>query len=603
MNKQKTSINLVKLAMYILKRIWLVIICAAIGFGVMYYRATKDAVDTYTTSGTMFVTNSNPNLVNYGYASNSDFSSAVQLVNIYSEVIRSETVMQRVLEYRIESQAEGAEGERLLNQKYPWLTSAYIRSVISMHSVNETPMVRISCTTTDPQLSADICNAVLQVAPTALKDVVGAGDAKPQDFATVPRFANARNDKRQGLIGGLAGAVAAMVILAILFLMNRRVGDADDLTDNYTLPILSSVRRSKGDEKDPGSFLLNEQSDMDLTESYAKLRMNLLYTLVGKEKHSVMLTSAVSGEGKSTVAANLAISLAMSGKRILLIDADMRRACQAEMFHYDPAAIGLSDVLVGSARLQDVVLNSGRENLDLLPAGSAPPNPSELLESQEMQNLLEELEAEYDMVLLDAPPVNIVSDPLALSTIAAGAVFVVRQHFSDHREIRKALIQSEMTGLELLGFVFCGEKIRQGSYFNHRSYKGYQYYHQYETRSRVSSTPLIPASEANPVIPEEEPETDLDEELETEVIATDDDIVRGNKIDEILPKVEPTAGAGKAFTKAVRAGTAVQPVRRGSVSRKPAAQPAHVHRDGVRMERRRPSNRRDSLRSQRRPSC
>ena len=194
MNKQKGSIDLARLAVYILKRIWLVILCAAIGFGIMYYRASKSP-DTYTASGTMFVTNSNPNLVNYGYTSTSDISSAVQLVNIYSEVVKSETVMQRVLEYGIEPAEEnGTDHDILLSQKYPGISSDYIRSVISMRSVNETPMVRVSCTTLNPRMSADICNSVLQVAPGAIKDVVSAGEAKAQDYATVPVFANARSD-------------------------------------------------------------------------------------------------------------------------------------------------------------------------------------------------------------------------------------------------------------------------------------------------------------------------------------------------------------------------------------------------------------------------
>ncbi len=486
MNKQKSSINLIKLALYILKRIWLVIICAAIGYYVMYSRVSK-APDTYTASGTMFVTNSNPNLVNYGYASTSDFSSAVQLVNIYSEVVKSEAVMQRVLEYRIETvENDGVKQDVLLCQKYPWLTTDYIRGSISMFSINETPMVRVRCTSYDPQVAADVCNAVLQVAPAAIKDVVGAGDAKPQDYATVPLAPNGHNFKSQGMTGALAGAAAALALLALLFLLNRRVEDAAELTENYTMPILASVRRSKGDEQNPSNSLLNEHSNMDLMESYAKLRMNLLYTMVGKERHMVLVTSAVSGEGKSTIAANLAVSLAMSGKRILLIDADMRRACQGDIFNYDAGTPGLSDILVGNAELSDAVLSNVRENLDVLPAGTAPPNPSELLESNRMQMMLTELETRYDLILLDVPPVNIVSDPLALSKLAAGGVFVVRQHFSDHREIRNALIEAEMTGLELLGFVFYGEKIRQTSYYNRRSYKGYQDYHRYDTRSRTA---------------------------------------------------------------------------------------------------------------------
>ncbi len=485
MNKQRTTIDLGKLVIYILKRIWLPILCAAIGFGYMYWKASQ-TTDTYTASGTMFVTNSNPNLVNYGYTSISDISSAVQLVNIYSEVVKSETVMQRVLEYQIETAGEnGAEQDTLLGQKYPKLTTNSIRSAISMHSVNETPMVQISCTTTDPNASADICNAVLQVAPAAIKEVVGAGEAKPQDFATVPKFANGRNDKKKGLIGALAGAAAAIALLALLFLQNRQVEKPGELTDNYTPPILSYIRRIKNAENDPGAFLLSEKSDMDMVESYAKLRMNLIYTMADKMHRTVLITSAISGEGKSTIAANLAVSMAMSGKKILLVDADMRRACLSEIFYYDPNSPGLSDVLTGGAEAKKAILSSVWENLDIMPAGSVPTNPCELLESPVMQALLLELEEKYDLVIMDVPPINIVSDPLALSGQAAGALFVVRQNFSDHREIRRALVAAEMTGLEVLGFVFYGENIHQGRYYSKRSQRGYQYYNKYDTRIKT----------------------------------------------------------------------------------------------------------------------
>ncbi len=483
MNKQSGSIDLARLAVYILKRIWLVIICAAIGFGFMYWKASK-TIDTYTASGTMFVTNSSPNLVNYGYTSTSDISSAVSLVNIYSEVVKSETVMQRVLEYAIEPAGENDNiDDVLLSQKYPDLTTDYIRSVITMNSVHETPMVRVSCTTPYPELSADICNSVLQVAPTAIKDVVSAGDAKPQDYATIPTSANGRNDKKKGVIGGLAGAAAACALLVLLFLMNHRVEKPGEITDRYTPPILSYIRRSKGDDKDAGAFLINEKSDMDMVESYAKLRMNLLYTMSEKMRRTVLVTSAISGEGKSTIAANLAVSLAISGKRILLVDGDMRRACQSDMFYYDPNSVGLSDVLTGNVKQERAILNSTWDNLDVLPAGAVPSNPCELLESPSMQELLQELEENYDLILIDVPPINIVSDPLALSGQCAGALFVVRQDFSDHREIRRALISAEMTGLEVLGFVFYGEKIHQGKYYSRRSQRGYQYYNKYDTRT------------------------------------------------------------------------------------------------------------------------
>ena len=482
MNNKRGSIDLAKLAIYILKRIWIVIICAAIGFGAMYFRASKNP-DTYTASGTMFVTNSNPNLVNYGYTSTNDINSAVSLVNIYSEVIKSETVMQRVLEYRIETvEEDGVEHDLLLGQKYPSLSAGYIRGSISMNSVNQTPMVRVSCTTSNAQLSADICNAVLQVAPAAIKEVVGAGEATPQDFATVPMVANARSEKQQGIIGGLAGAVLACGILLVLFLLNRKVEKPGELTDKYTPPILSYIRRDKGNNDNPGAFLLSENSEMDLVEGYAKLRMNLLYTLNEKKNNIVLVTSAISGEGKSTIAANLAVSFALSGKKLLLIDADMRRACQSDIFGYKQGIKGLSDVLMGTAELQDVIRRTQWKKLSVLPAGTMTINPCELLENPAMQKLLEKAEEKYGLILIDVPPINIVSDPLALSAQAAGALIVVRQNFSDHREIRRALISAEMTGLEILGFVFYGENLHQGKYYSRRAKNGYKYYNAYDIR-------------------------------------------------------------------------------------------------------------------------
>lgn len=489
MNKQGGSIDLVRLAVYILKRIWLVILCAAIGFGVMYYRASKEP-DTYTASGTMFVTNSNPNLVNYGYTSTSDISSAVQLVNIYSEVVKSETVMQRVLEYAIEPAGEnGNKDDILLSQKYPGITTNFIRNAISMKSIHETPMVQVSCTTMNPVLSADICNSVLQVAPAAIKDVVTAGEAKAQDYAVVPTFSNGRDDKRQGLIGGMSGAVIACALLAILFLMNHQVEKPGEIIEQYTPPILSYIRREKGSEKDAGAYLLNEKSDMDLVEGYAKLRMNLLYTLTEKMHRTVLVTSAISGEGKSTIAANLAVSMALSGKKILLVDADMRRACQSEIFYYDPNSPGLADILTGSTTIKKSIVSTVWDNLDILPAGSMPSNPCELLESPVMAKLIQEMEEHYDLILMDVPPINIVSDPLALSNQVAGTMFVVRQEFSDHREIRRALVSCEMTGMDILGFIFYGEKLHQGKYYSKRSQRGYEYYNKYDTRSRTTVNP------------------------------------------------------------------------------------------------------------------
>ncbi len=463
----KKSIDLGKLMLFILKNSWLVILCAAICFGVMYWRTASRQVDTYTASGTMYVYNGNPNLVNYQYTSTSDLNSAIQLLDTYSVVVRSNKVLDAVAER--------------LSADYPGITPEFINSTLSMGSVSDTGVMRISCTSTAAQLSADICNAVLDVAPAEIIRVVNAGGIEIIDYAAVPESPNSRNPMMKGAIGGLAGAVLAAGVLSVLFLVNQRVGSAKELTDSYTPPVLAEVCLDKRKNDQNGHFLLTAQSPMEITESYAKLRMNLSYTLVGKNSRAVMITSSISGEGKSTIAANLAISCALSGRKVLLVDADMRRACQKDLFMLEDGLPGLSDVLAGSFRWQDVILPQAERGIDLLPAGHIPPNPAELLESGEMERLLGELAGAYDLILVDSPPINIVSDPVALANKVAGALFVVRQGVSEHREIRQALNTAELVNLNLLGFIFYANNPRKGSYYSKKYYK---YYHQYDKRGQ-----------------------------------------------------------------------------------------------------------------------
>ena len=462
-NAQKT--NLKKLFFYILKRIWLIVICAVIGFAGMYYYTQYYQADTYTAYATMYVYNANPNLVNYQYTNVSDLNSAVQLLDTYMVVVRSSKVMDVVAER--------------LSEKYPGITTAYISNTLSMGSVSQTGVLRINCVTVNAQLSADICNAVVEVAPAEIKRVVSAGSIEVIDYAETPSRADDRSPNKKGALGALAGAVLAAGILALLFILNHKVTEEDELNESYTPPVLSSVVREKKKSKDPKDFLLNEKSDMQTSESYAKLRMNLLYTLVNKENKVIAVTSAISGEGKSTITANLAIACAMSGKKVLLIDGDMRRASQQKIFGYDQNLPGLSDVLIGHCKWWDAVLTDFRENLNILPTGHLPPNPAELLALPDMNEFLAETQQQFDIVLIDLPPINIVSDPLIVSSHVAGCLLIVRQGYSDHRAIKKALISAEMTGMNVLGFVFYGENINQGSYYSKKYYKKNYYKNNY----------------------------------------------------------------------------------------------------------------------------
>lgn len=461
MGDRAQKVNLVKLVLYILKRIWLVIICAGIGFAGMYSYTRFYKKDTYTASATMYVLNGNPNVVNYQYMNANDLSSAMMLVDTYMVVIRSSKVMDAVAER--------------LAKDYPGISTGFISNSLSMGSVKDTSVFLVNCSTSDPKLSADICNAVVDAAPSEIIRVVNAGNIEVIDYAEPPGAPDGRNPVRKGMLGAIAGGALAAAILLLLFLLNHKVSDAEELSEDYTPPVLASVIREKKDSKDPKAFILNEKSPISISECYAKLRMNLLYTLVNKEKKAIAITSAIAGEGKSTLAANLAIACAMSGKRVLLIDGDMRRGCQREIFGYGEDLPGLSDVLIGKCKWWDAVLPEYRNGLNILPAGPLPPNPAELLALPDTAELLAETQQQFDLVLIDLPPINVVSDPLVISAHVAGCLLVARQGYSDHRMIRKSLVSAELTGMNVLGFVFYGEKVNQDSYYSQKYYKSKYY--------------------------------------------------------------------------------------------------------------------------------
>lgn len=474
MKKKANQIDLVKMLFFILKHLWLLVLCAEIGFGALYMYMTRRMPETYTATGTMYVSSYNPEYIDDEYTRPGDLSSASQLIKTLLVVVKRDSVMSKVADR--------------VSETHPGIDTEMVSSSLSMESVSETGVVAVKSTTLEAQLSADIANAVMEIAPEEIVRVVGVGNVDIMDYAVIPVLPNEKKAVFSSLkYGAAVGAAFAVVLLALLYILNQKITDLRELKENYKLPILAEIKRLDSAKKDPEAFLLTNRSPLEVSENYAKLRMNLFYTLVEKEQKIVVITSSVSGEGKSTISANLAISCAMSGNNVLLVDGDMRRSSQSEIFKYETDKEGLSDVLAGRCEWQNVIMKDVAQKVDLLPAGHLPPNPAELLESSRMQQLLLELNDTYDLVLLDMPPVDIVADPLAVSAHVAGCIFIVRQHFTTHQDLRKALSAAEMTDMNVLGFVFYGEHMHESGYYSRKYYRKY-YKNYYSKRTTRGST-------------------------------------------------------------------------------------------------------------------
>lgn len=202
-------------------------------------------------------------------------------------------------------------------------------------------------------------------------------------------------------------------------------------------------------------ILLTEKLPFSLQEAFKELRTNVTFSLPGNGCKCVGVTSPAPGDGKSTTAANLAISLAQIGKRVLLIDCDMRRPTVAESFRI-PATPGLSDFLVGQAKVEDAVRQVESFKLSIMTAGNIPPDPTSLLEGAQMERLFNAFRSIYDYVIVDLPPVTAVPDGTILSRYLDGFLLVIRNRQTRHRYVSEMLRQLQLTDSKIIGITTIG---------------------------------------------------------------------------------------------------------------------------------------------------
>lgn len=195
-------------------------------------------------------------------------------------------------------------------------------------------------------------------------------------------------------------------------------------------------------------------ANFQIAEAYKTFRTNVRFSVSGTESECkiVAITSALPREGKTITTINLAVTFAQTESRVLIIDCDMRRPRIHKYFNLE-SRVGLSNVLSGMCKLDEAVKETNRPNLKVIPAGLIPPNPAELISSVKMKNILDELSKDFDYILIDTPPVNVVSDALSLSPYVDGTIIVVRSGQSSHPETRKMLTKFQYANANILGFV------------------------------------------------------------------------------------------------------------------------------------------------------
>lgn len=225
--------------------------------------------------------------------------------------------------------------------------------------------------------------------------------------------------------------------------------------------------------------LLNEKTRFDVKEAYKELRTNIMFSLPGGGCKKILLTSSVASEGKSTTNMNLAITVAETGAKVVLVDCDMRRPNIARLLG-EKGDMGLSNVLVNDCTVKSAVHKTKYNNLDVLYAGKIPPNPAELLSSDKMKELVDTLSAEYDYIFFDTPPINLVTDATLISSLADGVVLVSRQFVTERKLLLQAVEKLKFVNAKIIGVVLNDVGMLKSGYGAYGKYKRYGGYYKYK---------------------------------------------------------------------------------------------------------------------------
>ncbi|WP_285289261.1 CpsD/CapB family tyrosine-protein kinase [Bacillus sp. ISL-7] len=205
-------------------------------------------------------------------------------------------------------------------------------------------------------------------------------------------------------------------------------------------------------------------SKSPITEQYRTIRTNIQYSSIDQEVRSLMVTSAGPGEGKSTTVANLAVVFAQLGKRVLLVDADLRKPTVHYTFN-QTNTIGLTSVLTKQMTFEKAISDAEEKNLYVLTSGPIPPNPAELLSSRAMEQFFQEAQELFDVILFDAPPVLAVTDAQILANMCEGTILVVSSGKTEKEQVVKAKELLDSAQSKLLGVVLNNKKLQNNNYY------------------------------------------------------------------------------------------------------------------------------------------
>lgn len=472
---------------------WLVILisvlCALIVFlGTFFFITPK-----YESSAMFYVNNNSLSVGDASFSlSTGDISAAKSLVESYIVILQTRTTLNDVIDF--------AEVDRSYLE---------LKKMITAAAVDDTEIFEIVVTSDDPYEAEKIANAIAYILPKRISGIIEGTSAKIVDSAVVAAKPSSPSYTMNTLLGFMLGFVLCVGIVALQELLDVSVRNEEDIGQCCKHPVLAAVpdmtAPSKGgyygygEKKKAASakrgIAANQQSlvgsemNFAASEAYKLLRTKIQYSFAGDKNCRVIgVSSAMTGEGKSLTAVNLAHTLSQLNNKVLLIDCDMRRPSLPAKLPIKKKP-GLSGFLAGQEQETTIFQYCGipgdEQAFHVIASGQNPPNPVELLSSVRMNKMLQQLRQLYDYIILDLPPVGEVSDALAVAKETDGILLVVRQNYCNRIVLGDTVRQFEFVGSRILGIAFNCTTETSGGY-GKKYYK--KYYKTYESNAEKRAT-------------------------------------------------------------------------------------------------------------------
>lgn len=467
--EETEKIDIISLAgdfLYGLKKLWLLILVLTLaGAGISYFRTSYTYTPQYVASATMSVTAPGGQYIGAQTAS--------QMAEVFPYILTSGVLEDVVAREMGMDSVPGS---------------------ISATAEEGTNLLTMSVTSDDPQMAYDILHTVIDCYPEVAEFVLGNTSLTILDETGVPSDTQkevvVRGSYRRGAV---MGAGAGLVILCLYILLKKTVKSKDKLKSQINLPDMGSLpyirnkKRKKKPEQNKVS-LINERTPASYQEAMRRLRIRVLKEVEENQTKTIMVTSSIPGEGKTTVAVNLAISLVRQGKKVVLVDCDLRNPSIADFLGITEQRPGIDSVLHKKAAVTDVLTEidvNGENKLTLLLGEEEEKTDISLLGSKRMEGLIAELKNMADVVILDTAPAQLLADAALMARFVDAALYVIRYDYTKMYKIREGIQALAMSKIKMLGYVFnCDRNSGDGKYgygygYGYRRYGSYGHYGRY----------------------------------------------------------------------------------------------------------------------------